>query len=432
MIYIICPANYATGGPELLHQLGYKLRLLGFPAVMYYLNAKEDVCPVCETYQRYNVPYVEGFVDNAENLVIAAESYLSLLRQAKAATRVLWWLSVDNAKIGPSDEEMLKTDRSIIHLVQSHYAREFVGGVLGIEESRVFYLSDYINSTFFTRQPSELREDTVLFNPKKGFEVTAKLIERSDARVKWQALNGLTPEEMKKVMHRAKVYVDVGAHPGKDRIPREAALCGLCVITNRQGAAANNIDVPIPGQYKFSSEASIGEVLQAIYDLIRDYPGRCADYEGYAKKIKREFIEFEKDIVNCIEPLTGRRLPTCASAEEYLEAILECINQGDIATALQHLVKYRVDGYPESAMLALFESTIRMLLGELEEAYYCALQGIGMEEADYELYFCLTQICHELKRDDEVEKFGRLAIQYSQGSEDAEYIQQACSQWMSV
>lgn len=30
MIYIICPVNQESGGPELLHQLGYKLNLLGF------------------------------------------------------------------------------------------------------------------------------------------------------------------------------------------------------------------------------------------------------------------------------------------------------------------------------------------------------------------------------------------------------------------
>ncbi|MGC8677911.1 MAG: hypothetical protein ACP5UF_06840 [Hydrogenobaculum sp.] len=36
-IYIACPANFATGGPELLHQLGYHLiNDLNIEAFMYY------------------------------------------------------------------------------------------------------------------------------------------------------------------------------------------------------------------------------------------------------------------------------------------------------------------------------------------------------------------------------------------------------------
>ena len=38
-IYIACPANVATGGPELLHQLGYNLiKDLNIKAFMYYYN----------------------------------------------------------------------------------------------------------------------------------------------------------------------------------------------------------------------------------------------------------------------------------------------------------------------------------------------------------------------------------------------------------
>lgn len=29
-------------------------------------------------------------------------------------------------------------------------------------------------------------------------------------------------------MRKAKVYIDFGFHPGKDRIPREAVMCGAC------------------------------------------------------------------------------------------------------------------------------------------------------------------------------------------------------------
>lgn len=57
MIYILCPANLETGGPEVLHQLGYKLNLMGVEAKMFYLNRMKDVDPVADRYRKYNVPY---------------------------------------------------------------------------------------------------------------------------------------------------------------------------------------------------------------------------------------------------------------------------------------------------------------------------------------------------------------------------------------
>ena len=52
MIYILCPANITTGGPELLHQLGYKLRLFGFDVSIFYYERKENKSPVSEQYQK--------------------------------------------------------------------------------------------------------------------------------------------------------------------------------------------------------------------------------------------------------------------------------------------------------------------------------------------------------------------------------------------
>ena len=47
-----------------------------------------------------------------------------------------------------------------------------------------------------------------------------------------------------------------------NRIPREAAMCGCCVITNRNGSAANNVDVQIADKYKFDNEADEKQVIE--------------------------------------------------------------------------------------------------------------------------------------------------------------------------
>ena len=50
-----------------------------------------------------------------------------------------------------------------------------------------------------------------------------------------------------------------------DRLPREAALAGCIVITNREGAAAHDEDVPLPPEFKFRTFD-----VEAIHALLVD------------------------------------------------------------------------------------------------------------------------------------------------------------------
>jgi len=52
-VYVVCPANVATGGPELLHQLVYKLNIFGIEAYMYYYNTKKGKDPVHDEYKTW-------------------------------------------------------------------------------------------------------------------------------------------------------------------------------------------------------------------------------------------------------------------------------------------------------------------------------------------------------------------------------------------
>jgi len=61
-------------------------------------------------------------------------------------------------------------------------------------------------------------------------------------------------EEVIKLLQKAKVYIDFDYHPRKDRLPREAAILGCCVITRKRGSAKFFEDVPIPDEYKFEDK----------------------------------------------------------------------------------------------------------------------------------------------------------------------------------
>lgn len=429
MVYIICPASIQSGGPELLHQLGYKLNILGIEASMYYMNKKGGLDPVCEAYRKYNVPYSDTISEETDTVIIIPETGLHLLNFVKNFKCVIWWMSVDYAMCGDEKIDYIKKSSNVYHLVQSQYALEFLNDNLKIKD-RVFYLSDYLNSVFLgsdlTVEDNE-RENIVVFNPKKGANATANVIFSSDYRIKWQALRGLTPDKMRETLRKAKVYIDFGEHPGKDRIPREAAMCGCCIITNRNGSAANDIDVPIADTYKFDNNVSPKLVVQCINDIFENYSEKKKDFIPYVNKISNEFIEFEKDIVKFfINYMLGIDFEF-EQPEQYIEKILFEVGNENYRVALLYLIGYRIRGYEESVTIDIIETVIRMGIGEYSEAEVCALRGLKKEPENYELYFNLAQIGFITKDANKLMVYKEKAVQYSKGTSDECYIQEVVS-----
>jgi hypothetical protein len=100
-----------------------------------------------------------------------------------------------------------------------------------------------------------------------------------------------------KTLQKAKVYIDFGNHPGKDRIPREAAILGCCVITGKRGSAAFFEDVPIPDEYKFEDkEKNIPKIIDKIKDCLENYEKRYEDFDYYREVIKNEPQKFIEDL----------------------------------------------------------------------------------------------------------------------------------------
>lgn len=426
MIYILCPANFASGGPELLHQLGYKLRLLGFEAVMYYWNQKAQISPICNEYLKYNVPYTQTLSDKQENIVIIPEVVIPIIHSLFNIKKVIWWLSVDNAKYTLHDMDVMRSDKHIIHFCQSHYAIDFLLQN-DIENNRIKYLSDYINTAFLMKRNKEERDDIIVFNPRKGFDVTSSLIEKSCARIKWQALSGLTPDGMRDVMEHAKIYIDFGNHPGKDRIPREAALSGCIVVTNCKGSAKNTIDVPIKKQYKFENTQNITSILESLYKMIHDYKNLKEDFEEYKTKTKREFQDFEKDILKLFKELTNKQTEFLPR-QKHIQNILEKIYSESYQQAFRFFVEYKLQYPEENVESDIIETNIRIGIGELYEAEYCAMQGIKKDKKNYELYLLLAQVHTILGKDMTViSKWCLNAMKYSAGTSDEQYVNEICN-----
>jgi hypothetical protein len=137
----------------------------------------------------------------------------------------------------------------------------------------------------------------VLFNPVKGKKRLKKLIDATQDEILWIPLANLSREKMRLHMLLAKVYVDFGNHPGKDRIPREAAISGCCVITGKHGAAGYYEDIPIPDRYKVDDleDVDVEAVKKLILDIFENYDERIEDFAYYREMIRGEKEKFILD-----------------------------------------------------------------------------------------------------------------------------------------
>lgn len=329
MIYIACPASFATGGTELLHQLCFKLNKNNIDAVMYYYG-KTLNDPVAERFKKYKTKYVTNLVDSKENIVFIPEVNTDLIEKFKLSRKFIWWLSVDNYKVFyreyftfnfnnlntikekikyiikyfiklKNENKKLFTDKKIMHLVQSKYAEEFLK-IKGIKQENILYLSDYLNEDFFIKDISiKNRENNVLYNPKKGIKVTRKIM-KLFPQYNYIPLQNMTPIELKELYLKSKIYIDFGNHPGKDRIPREAAVLGCIILTNKKGSAKYFEDVSILEKYKYFDDdiKRLGDDIQYIFN---NYEKIFQEYEPYRNKIKNEENIFENEILNLIKYL---------------------------------------------------------------------------------------------------------------------------------
>ena len=426
MILIFCPRSNATGGTELLHQLGYKLNLLGFDARIYYYG---DDCGLPATHPhflKYGVPVVESVSDSRDNILIFPEMMVSSLEGIKGqlplSKCVLWWLSVDNAGMTPDLVEEISDDTTLIHFVQSYYALEYVKQFLNVSDDRLYWLSDYLNYNFLNMENSTERDDVVLFNPRKGFDRTAGLIQSSDHRVKWKALAGLMPEHIPDELQRAKVYIDFGGHPGKDRFPREAVSCGCRIITGTKGAAANDHDIPIPRQLKIDDNLDNDSILGLIYSLIENYDKTGELYADYNNKIHEEFHAFEVDTLNVFTRISEKVPDGSDLGKERLqEIILEAVTKEDYEKAFYYGTVYRIREYDIDDVMMILEGYTRLGLGEAEVAIYLMDKLLINNEQNYEAYLIKARAMLALGMDG----FGALldaAVRLSTGTEDEEYI----------
>lgn len=449
MVIFICPTVYASGGPEAIHQLAGKLLKMGIDTGVYYFNPNN--IELDARLKAYNIPCLDKVVDSEENIIIFPEGIIDHMVNVKKAVKVLWWLSVDNASLDEKCCNYLIDDKSVIHFSQSYYSTKFITEKLMIDPNRVFYVSDYLNPVYLNvpddwafseiEDYSQINRDrVVLFNPKKGFGNTANLIMHSTGDIKWQALNGMTPKQMRSAMQNAMIYVDFGNHPGMDRIPREAAVSGCCVFTNRNGSAGNDVDVPLDDKYKRDLDKEAAQdILKDIYAVMDRYAEVYRkDFGRYTDIIREQYKLFEISIYNAFSKINLNCTTQFRPSENLSDEILinnmqQAYENGNLQDAFRFIVQYRYEGRRECEKFSILEISVRNAIGELDEAKYCGLKAIKKYPESYELYLLLAQTISMIaERDGEVSEQNKiyyemcrsLALENSVGTEDEDVVRE--------
>lgn len=318
-ILILCPGNVVTGGPEALHHLAHLLCEMGVDARMVYTPVEGEF-NVPDAYKNFNVKLGE-YEDVEGNLIIFPEIYPMQALKVQHAKAAIWWLSLDNflerrhlSKIrdkirywkgvlrGRRPLKGVSALKNMIHFSQSHYSSAY----LTENGLNVVEFFEPINARFLTGDldPADNgRVNEILFNPNKGKAVTKTLKERFPDW-KFTALQGFSREQLSQKFSTAKVYIDFGHHPGRDRLPREAAMHGCCVVTGLLGSARNSVDIPIHAEYKLDSESENFESKFELLmkDIFSNFSMHHERFDAYRSRIMGESAVFKSQVEDFFLP----------------------------------------------------------------------------------------------------------------------------------
>ncbi len=317
-VYVCCPGNAMTAGPEAIHQLVADLNRLGQPAAVVYFPFDQSFLTVT-AYQKYHAP-VSEYIDEEGSLIIFPEivtTFASKVRHAKVA---IWWMSVNNftcQRYGYVWRDKLRyfkyflkglrplggvqSLKRFMHLAQSNYAMEFLkkNGIDGqlLSDPIPVYTGDEYLASLGHKCAQTKRANIILYNPHKGASITNRLMRKYPNWI-FKPLEGYNREQLADIFLSSKVYIDFGHHPGKDRLPREAAIHGCCVITGKNGSAENALDVNIPDEFKFSEcdaefEKKVGVLVENIFSNFNNY---FEMFNIYRETISGEQKKFDQQI----------------------------------------------------------------------------------------------------------------------------------------
>ena len=311
--FVAAPGWVYSGGPEALHQLEHALRENGFEARMLYYGPT-DVRVQKDFIRRYGTVQAgdEDMVD-PEGVLILPEVESPAKWRDKGWRRIaVWWLS--GQRLHP-----LKEYEGCAHFFQSHYAQTKLAQIGFRGEMLTDYIrDDLVERSAEIRNQGKERQPRIAFNHRTAGLVSAWRAAGCD--LNFTMIDGLVPLDALEEMARCRVFLDLGWHPGRDRMPREAALAGCVVVVNQEGSAGDKRDMPLPVSLRLRNPSQ--------EELVERLRGIIASEESMGMADYRDWVEGQKNVFKGEAAKVGQlladsqfyqisRLPTVEDMDEF-------------------------------------------------------------------------------------------------------------------
>ena len=330
-VYIFCPGNYISGGPEALHQLRYYMELEGIDAWIVYTDCIDGGTCSSTRYNQYfptskKFLAEEDYVEDKSHLIIMPESTSRRLLHYHKAKIAIWWLSVlfydsyhssldrytfnNHIQMEFCKFKCLVRDarnamvsfylyhcRHVKNYCASQFAFDYVRNDLNQE---AVMLVEPISKEFleaggvFAANQAEMeRSKEILYNPVKSSKLLDTLIQRGNFH--YHPIRGYNTNELVDLYRNHMLYIDFGDFPGPERIPKEAAYNGCNILVGKINAAENDFDVAILDTYKMY-DPTIEEIELKIEQMLAEYESEFNDFNGFRYKIDGLESGFKKAI----------------------------------------------------------------------------------------------------------------------------------------
>ena len=392
-LYIICAGGVRNDAAELCHRLCSRLVRLGVNAKLVYIPVANDFNPddpIPPAYKYFRVPYIYDVEDDSKNVVIVPETMTVFLYTFKNIRRVIWWLSVDNffrdiaLKTVAQFDKILtapmpkffcfqKFDADIEHWTQSEYAKQFLK-VNSVPNEKIYPIGDYVSPTLIKLHDSVdfgKKKNTVVFNASADSKFISKLASMVP-KANWLAIQDSQAEDAPKLLAEAKIYVDFSDHVSKDMMPRRAAILGCVVITGKRGAAANDVDINIPADFKFGeTEDDMPKIADKVKEILSDFQGAYDRQKDFLDKIFTEQEIFNRNVARTLGLKKRAEIEPAAifnGLNEMGAAVAEIMLQNEVGLEITFIVNDNPENENNSAMNIIYEKdnvSLTLTNGEL-------------------------------------------------------------------
>ena len=309
-IILVCPGGLATGGTEGIHNLCHYLNLVGANAKILYTTHKSKPQP--KEYAKYECDFITMLPQGFKGTVILPEVWGNqvLSPDYKDCQVAINWQGVDvyDWHNSPKERNKFLERPDTIHIANSDYAVDHLRK-LGITPIKI---ADCLNDDFFDVQTEGFnRRDVVLYNPVSvkltHFQEVVMSKCTTELGIRFRPLEGYTRPELIDIFQHSKLYIDFGVFSGRERLPREAVMCGCCILTSDKGTAGYYTDNGIPDKYKLTD---VNDAVQMVKYVLNNYNQCRLDFVPYRQALTVEKDNYINDVKELYNAFLNRNTST--------------------------------------------------------------------------------------------------------------------------